>query len=144
LLGHAKTGNFRPGSGDAEISESVGIVDRADRIDGGFKLERELLDCVTRETNSGKLDNEDFSYSGAKLSTLAVPAVGDRAEAYRWSFHVKAKKQSGPDSEGDAFVDFVLIAKGKIAMALFASNFNQRFDQALRDDLAAKAAAKVK
>lgn len=140
--GAAETGDFSRG-GDAEVSQEVVVFEtRKDAISSLDRLQA-IAACVVAAINDGKLDDDEFEISDAKFGAMSFPVFGDKSDAYRLEFHVKAKDQTGLGSEGTGYIDFVRVIEGRLGFAIQASDVFSPFDTAMLESTVTKAYEKL-
>lgn len=133
----AETGNFSRG-GAASISETIVLFDTPEHVSGALDTLEPALTCAIKIIADGGLDDASYAFSMPSLSSLAFPKLGDRTSAFRIRFHVKAKGQTGPDSEGDAYLDTAYLQVGRIGLSVMGTNILAPYDM---NDLVQKATA---
>ena len=125
--GSAETGQFSSGGSEA-ISHDVGVFDTPEN--GSSALDRlpSRADCIVELINDGALDDDEAEYSDATFGNLSFPSLGDRTEARRLEFQVKAKGESGFGSEGTLYLDLIYVVEGRLAFFILAADVFSPFD----------------
>ena len=100
--GVADTGDFSSGGSDV-VSQEAAVFDTPENGNSVLDRIQGRADCVVEAINEGKLDDDEAEYTDAKFGSLSFPSFGDRTEALRLEFQVKAKGESGFGSEGTLY-----------------------------------------
>jgi hypothetical protein len=140
--GRAETGDFSRGD-QATVSQGVAIFQTAQQVEAPLDRFSELGECLAGVVEDGELDNDEAAFSDATFGPLAIREFGDRTDAYRIKIHFKAKQQTGLGSEGDLFVDAVLVTNGRVGFTIRADDALTPFDTDELEDIVGKAQSKV-
>ena len=140
--GTAETGNFSSG-GSEVISQDAGVFDSPANVNSTLDQIQERADCIVKVVNEGKLDDDEAEYTDAKFGSLSFPSFGDRTEALRLEFQVKAKGESGFGSEGTLYFDLIYVVEGRLAFFISAVDVFSPFDTAVLESTVRKAYEKL-
>lgn len=141
--GYATTGDFSKG-GTARVSEEIVVFATASDTSAALDRASQRPDCRVKLINEGKADDTEVALSGASLSPVSFPQIGDRTAAYRLEFHLKVKSQMPTlINEADGYVDFVFVLIGRVEISLGTIDVFSPFDTQQLQQLASVAVAKV-
>jgi hypothetical protein len=140
--GIAETGDFSKG-GTEEVSQQVGVFDSAQDATAALDRYPSTGDCVVKLINDGKLDTSEWEFSQASFSRVSFPSYGTKSQAFRVEAHIKVKGESGLGSEGDFYIDLVLVARGRLAFFIRALDIFTPFSSSDLESIVSKAEEKI-
>ena len=140
--GVAGTGDFSSGGSDV-VSQEAAVFDTPENGNSVLDRIQGRADCIVEAINEGMLDDDEAEYTDAKFGSLSFPSFGDRTEALRLEFQVKAKGESGFGSEGTLYFDLIYVVEGRLAFFISAVDVFSPFDTAVLESTVRKAYEKL-
>jgi hypothetical protein len=136
--GTAESPNFFSGS-TTFVSSGAGMY--ASKSDAQAAYERvagqELADCIAEYLTA--YSDKDVSFENLSSGRLSFPSLGDRSAAYEIAMEIKTNGFSPA-----AFVDFVVIQRGRAVGAVVYFDVGSPFEAKMRERLARRFAQRMK
>ena len=142
LTGIAQTAEFSMGSAKS-FSQSVSIFHRTAKAQAVHDQLPTILACVVEAIETGGLDTAESTFGDVSLTQVAFTPFGDRLDAYRIQFHLRARGDPASASVEVRYIDFVLMTEGNYASVIRATSRVVPFDHSLLQELAQKVAVRL-
>lgn len=142
-VGEAESPTFQRDSGS--IYEKVVIFESAAAAEGSFARMTKIGECLVSVVNSGKADTNEAKWTEASFSQLSFTPLASKTSAWRMKISIQAKNNLGAATgpKFDLFLDVVLVAQGRYAFSLQATDILSPFSINEFQRFAEKALAKL-
>ncbi len=137
--GRAETGDFSATDSASSVSESVLVFAKPADAMAALDKTSGIVDCGIKAFNDGKLDSNGIAFSDATSRKLSLDAPGDKSYAYQIDV-------TGTVGGEQATVHLVVVyaVSGRVGYSLTAQTTDQSYRAADLEDVAKKAADKLK
>jgi hypothetical protein len=113
LTGTSEDGAFEDEDGSTFFNGAA-VFESGDVAKEALSYFKERFDCIVKAFNDGRADDDEVTFSDAKVGAMSFQKLGDGSVAYRIAANIKAKGQSGFGSEADFYYDLVVWHRGRL------------------------------